>query len=404
MLGFIALFTWMSYEAGREAAAQKMLMSAVVEWQRNPEAPLPRGDLLYGFVGESRVPGRLRRHLDDFEAEDYEVPLWEWSEIQMWKGTHPRTGEPVYLFLELGQTADRAVLDPNLERGILLGGGVVLVGAVALGFLISRRLSGPLNSLCRDIADTGPDQSFRRLADRYPDGETGEVALAFDGLQERLQRFVERERRFTGDASHELRTPLTLLRTATRVLRTSLPDPQPKQARALDHLDQGVEEMTRSVESFLYLARERSLRPSPSGGRPGEVVQHTVAFQCEQLERPPEAVQLRVRGEPELQVPVELLRVVTANLVRNALQHGEGKPVRVQLTETELVVEDKGPGIPEELRNCLGNPFPPGRRPEGVGLGLSITREIAARAGWSLSWESPGTQGTRATVRFNADG
>ncbi|MGA0334544.1 MAG: sensor histidine kinase, partial [Kiritimatiellia bacterium] len=401
MLGVLALFTWMSYQAGREAAAQKMLISAVEEWKQNPSGPLPSGDLLYSFVGESRMPERLRKHLDDFEPEDYEVPLWEWKEIQLWKGEYPFTGERVYVFLELGDTDDQAVFAPNLERGILLGGGVVLAGAVGLGFLISRRLSGPLRSLCRDIAETGPDQAFRRLADCYPDGETGEVARAFDGLQERLQRFVERERRFTGDASHELRTPLTLMRTATRVLRNSIVEPELKQQRALQHLEQGVEEMTRSVESFLYLARERHLGPSLEGDRPGEVLQHTIAFQCAQLERPAEAVQLRVTGEPNLQVSVELFRVVAGNLIRNGLQHGAGKPVRVSLSDTDLVVMDHGPGLRGEVLACLGKPFPPGGCPEGVGLGLSITHEISQRAGWTVSWESAGKQGTRARVVFH---
>ena len=400
MLGFIALFTWLSYQAGLEAAAQKILISAVEDWLEDPDAPLPTGKLLQGVAGKEGLPERIRGNLERFEAEDYAIPLWEWEEIQLWKGTHPHTGKEVYIFLELGETADGAVFSPNLERGILLGGSVVLAGAVCLGYLISRRLSRPLRQLSREIAASGPETDYSPLAAAYPDGETGEVARAFDDLQARIRRFVERERRFTGDASHELRTPLTLMRTATTVLRNSLPDPRPKQKRALDHLDQGVEEMTRSVESFLLLARERELHAGERDQGPGDVLTRVISRQQEQFGRSADSVQLEISGEPDLPVPVELFRIVAGNLIRNALQYGEGKQVQVMLTERSLVVEDQGPGLPESVRNSIGNPFPPGSRPEGVGLGLSITTEIAARAGWTIEWQNRREGGARAVVGF----
>ena len=56
MLSFIILFSWMSYEAGREAASQKMLGAAVESWLSDPTTPLPQGKLLYGVTGVENLP------------------------------------------------------------------------------------------------------------------------------------------------------------------------------------------------------------------------------------------------------------------------------------------------------------------------------------------------------------
>ena len=339
--------------------------------------------------------------MDEFEAEDYDVPLWEWNEIQLWKGLHPMNGEEVFLILELGPTADGPILTPNLQRGLVLGGTVILFSALALGFVISRRLSRPLRELSEAISTMTLQQEAQPLADRFPDGETGEVATAFDGLQKRLQRFADRERRFTRDASHELRTPLTLMRTATQVLRNSIPQPAPKQLRALDHLDQGVDEMSRSVESFLYLARERELHPADSGEEPAALLQALVQAHASDSELPSPELHLEVEGEPTLTVPVELFRIVAGNILRNAILHGGGSPVHLRLTPEHLIIRDQGPGIPDAVRDKLGKPFPEGRNSTGVGLGLSITQEVCDRAGWKVLWGSGPTGGTSVTVTFS---
>lgn len=400
MLMFIGLFSWMSYQAGMEAAAQKLLVAEVERWRSNPDLPLPEGPVLIGVTGVENLPPALRGNLDRFEAEDYDVPLWEWREIQMWRGPHPQTGEEVFFFLKLGETADRDVFTPNLQRGILLGGALVLLTAVPLGYVISRRLSRPLRLLTHQISILSPGTAPRLLAADFPRGETRDVARAFDGLLSRLQRFVERERRFTRDASHELRTPLTLMRTATRVLRNSLHEPTAKQLRALTHLDLGVDEMTRSVESFLYLARERELHAGKGDPSPATVLKSVVRLQLDQLERSAEKIRLTCIGEPDLQAPADMFRIVAGNLIRNALLHGGDGAVEVRLSTTELCVQDQGDGIPQAVLDQMGKPFPTGSNPAGTGLGLSIVQDIAARTGWTFSLHRRAGGGTCARVHF----
>lgn len=400
MLFFIGFFTWMSYQAGREASAQKILSSAVQEWLADPDAPLPDGGTISSYMGEDQLPERFRENLDRFEDEDYEIALQEWNEIQLWRGTHPETGQEVFIFLELGSTADDVIFAPNLQRSIFFGSIVVLLGALTLGYLVSRRLSRPIQQLTEDISTSTPYGDLPPLADRYSVGEAREVATAFDSLQTRLQQFADRERRFTRDSSHELRTPLTLMRSATQILRRSLSEPEPKQQRALDHLDQGVTEMTQSIDSFLYLARERELQPGTMEEDPGVIVRSILHAQETQYQLPPERLVFRQNGSPVIHIPVDMFRIVAGNLIRNALQHGGDGAVHILLSDKALIVEDQGLGLPQEVKEQLGKPFPKGPQTEGTGLGLSIVHDVADRAGWKVRWEAPPHGGTRAVVEF----
>ena len=398
----LLLFTWMSYQAGQESVAQKLLVLSVETWLEDPDQAYPLFGGLSFYEGEEDLPQEIADNLEAFEAEDYEVPLWEWNELHMWKGVDPRNGQRVFAVLDLGDTADESIFVPNLNRAVCVGILLFLISALGIGFLISRRVTRPLRQLCAEIRKMGPGVERPDLASAFPDGEPGEVARAFDTLNQRVQRFAERERRFTAYASHELRTPLTLMHSATAVLRNSLTSPSEKQQRALGHLAQGADEMTRSVESFLLLARERELAPGEAEDAPGELLQNLLKQQQEQLHLSPERIQLRITGEPPLRVPAEFFRIAAENLTRNAFLHGGDGQVRILLSEQELRVEDEGPGLPPEVEAAAGKAFQRGESSSGLGLGMSITREIAERAGWRVEWQRAEAAGTRVRLQFQA--
>lgn len=81
-------------------------------------------------------------------------------------------------------------------------GGVAVVLALALGWLLARRTSAPLVRLADQVAALAPDALPDRLGGHWPDDEVGVLASGLDGLLGRLHRFIERERAFTRDASH----------------------------------------------------------------------------------------------------------------------------------------------------------------------------------------------------------
>ncbi|HAO23902.1 MAG TPA: hypothetical protein DCQ49_02095, partial [Methylophaga sp.] len=126
----------------------------------------------------------------------YQVEVGEWN------------GSPVYLTYDITEweAQEHAVL-----RMLLYGLFLVLIVAIAMGLSAIRAILAPVQNLSRRLTDIEPGQTGLRIADDYVGTEIGQIASSFDKYQERLEKFVERERSFTAAASHELRTPLTVM-------------------------------------------------------------------------------------------------------------------------------------------------------------------------------------------------
>lgn len=101
---------------------------------------------------------------------------------------------------------------------------------------------------------------------------------------------------------------------------------------------------------------------------------------------------------PVLADPVAIQQV-TCNLVQNALDAARSR-VEVRAARGLLEVSDDGPGISDEVRGRLFEPFLTTKAPgKGTGLGLAVTRHLVESIGGSISWQSDG-QGTRFVVSF----
>ncbi len=397
MTGFLLIFVWMSYEAGQESATQKLLEAQATAFLKDPTQPLPNTEVLKGYIGTGQMPPTFRNHLEEFEIEDYEVPIREWQEIQLWQSELPNGGGTFYLFLDLRETADQAIFLPNALRALLIAGvtGLFLLLVVSAG--ISTRLTRPLNALVEDVDAIKPGHTTEPLSPRHPQGDTARLAQAFDRLLERIHTFMNREKRFTRNASHELRTPITLIQSATENLKRSIPDPQPVQQRALQHLQWGARDMSQSVETFLALAREES-EPEPPFHGWEALLEDCV--QSQQVHRQDDRIKIHVdvSGAPNDRIPPRMIRAIVNNLLRNALQHTREGMVTVVLDAETLEISDTGPGIPEEhLNPDTGLPVGKGAHSDGEGLGLRIVQEICLRYDWTLCLQTD-PSGSKFTV------
>ncbi len=253
----------------------------------------------------------------------------------------------------------------EVERTVLLAGGIALAGALLAGYL---------------------------------------VAAAFERRFSRLDEAFLRQRRFVSDASHELRTPLTAIRGQLEVLaRQERPDPEEVQRVELLALTETAR-IERLVDDMLMLARleeDARLRPEPiplpgffeqlAGGSPDAV---------ELGELPGGAL----RGDPEA------LTRVLRNLVANARRHA-GPNGRVVLGATAhgvrltVHVDDDGPGIAPAERERVFDRFHRSeaardRGSGGAGLGLAIAREIVELHGGRIWAERSPLGGARVAFEI----
>jgi signal transduction histidine kinase len=257
----------------------------------------------------------------------------------------------------------------------LMGLLLLALTTAAVAYPVARRLTSRLERLQGHVVLLGSG----RLDARVPvegDDEVAELARSFNDSAARIEALVRAQRQLLANVSHELRTPLARLRVAVELLE----GPAPSSARR--GMIEDVRELDELIGELLVASRLES-------GAPLETVEDVdlLALAAEEAARTgAEAVgePLRVRGD------ARLLRRLVRNLLENARVHGEGRSVEVTVRPAsgaaELVVADRGPGVPEAERERIFEPFhrvAGGSRSDGSGsgLGLALVRQIARRHG-----------------------
>jgi two-component system OmpR family sensor kinase len=290
----------------------------------------------------------------------------------------------------------------------VLGGSVL---ALVAGLAIARRAMRPiveLSDVAREVERTRDPR--RKLPHPEAEDEIAVLARTFEGMLQALdaargetEAMLDRQREFVADASHELRTPLTSVLANLDLLAEELDGEQAETANAALR---STRRMRRLVADLLLLARADANRAAPR--KPtnlAEVVVEAVA----ELEPVSEGHELSIQVEPVVVEGAgdELHRLVL-NLVENAMRHTPpGTHVRastgIEDGQAVLVVEDDGPGIPEELKARIFERFVRGGRDggRGSGLGLAIVRAVTESHGGTVSIEEPGGRGgTRFVIRL----
>src|SRR6201996_8216588 len=277
-------------------------------------------------------------------------------------------------------------------------------------FLIVAIASGTLAELAR--ARAAESERRRIEADRAL-REAAALAAERDRLRdeaiegEALRRSDELKTSLLRSVSHDLRTPLTAIIAAG----AALDSPSVTDAERHELSDAVVDEgqrLSRLVENLLDVSRLESGKAEPH--REPVELGDLLAAARESIGPNGEHVRLALDDDlPALRVDPTQLERAFANLLENAVVHGEGQPglVRSRLVGPRLVVRvvDRGPGIPENLRERIFEPFyraPGAASGTGSGLGLAIARGFIEANGGEVEVESLPGQGTSFVVTFAA--
>jgi two-component system OmpR family sensor kinase len=276
-----------------------------------------------------------------------------------------------------------------VRNEFLLAGALAVLAALTAGFAVASRVAAPLRRMARVAARVDAGELGPRMEMGARHDEVRVLAEAFDHMLDRLQDAFNRQTAFVADASHELRTPLTVIRGQLEVL--ALADrPDANEVRRVETLvRREVERMSRLVEDMLVLAQageDGLLRRSIIELRP--FLTDLVRGLADAAPR-----RLELATVPELLVEADEDRLAQAlrNLLANALAHTPENGL-VQLTlevddgRARFVVDDDGPGIPEDEREAIFDRFhrldgARSRDSGGAGLGLAIVQAIATAHG-----------------------
>jgi signal transduction histidine kinase len=288
----------------------------------------------------------------------------------------------------------------------------LVLAALAVGsVLLVKNLTRPLIDLAAATRAFGAGD-FAARAPLTRSDEIGDLAIAFNEMAKQVQRMRLAEKELLANISHELRTPLARIRV---VLELAEDGPDAGERTYLREITTDMEEIERLLDDIIEVARFELVHARNDDAYPklrldatsvSALVQDVVDRFRDQ--KPSVHVDMDVTSSPlHVQCDQAYLRRVVANLLANAVLHGQGQGLHVTVGATQggvdVAVRDRGPGIREADLPHVFEPFfradaSRSRHTGGFGLGLALCKRIVEAHGGKICVTSGEGQGTE--VRF----
>jgi signal transduction histidine kinase len=295
-----------------------------------------------------------------------------------------RIGDSSVYFLPRPETRD-TTFKKSVNRSLIAGVAAAALLAIVVMMTLFRRVFAPVEELTRGARALADGKLDARVDVRGRD-EVAELASAFNGMAEALERNEKARRNMVSDVAHELRTPLQNIRAQIEAVQDGVMQADEKW---LASIEEDAALLARLVEDLqqLSLAEAGRLRLEIEEIEIAELVERAVSglVFANLLRDVPRGLVVRV----DAQRMVQVLR----NLLVNAIAHAKST-VEIRATANEIRVIDDGPGVPSEHAEKIFDRFyradaSRSRATGGAGLGLAIAKELVELHGGKIWYERP---------------
>ena len=378
------------------------------------------------LVSENSVSDELKSRV-----EQTDKLLWAYTEIKYLDGRNIPglvVGAPIQInnvgtySLFLLFPLDKEEETIGIIRSAVLATGIFLIfGLLILVWYLTRSVLAPV----RKTANAAEKLRMGLLNERVPvsgEDDLAKLAGSFNSMAASIQQQIGQleqmsrlQKRFVSDVSHELRTPLTTVRMAADVLYESRDQYTGETARAAELLSTQIERFEILLSQLLEISRFDAgvADLSLSSINIKDLIEKTAESLSNLLAKQETPVVITGTA-PNINLDQRRIERVLRNLISNASEYGEGKPIEVEIGSDDdaiaVVVKDKGAGLKPGESSLVFNRFwradpARARTTGGTGLGLAIALEDARlHSGWLDAWGAPG-KGTmfRLTLPRNPD-
>ena len=384
--GQIALVTRLYIEApspeAREELEQWALSDLDLSVRLDPNTGIPENDELSVFnVYNSTFDRNLRESLDR--------PYWyntrSWPAYVEVRVQIPE-GQLVYFAYR-----DRVFATTGPIFLFWLVGTSIMLGAIAVVFLRNQ-----VRSILR-LANAAEAFGRGRDAPEYrPTGatEVRRAGYAFIAMRERIKKHLEQRTSMLAGVSHDLRTPLTRIKLALELQNDS---------EDTRNLKSDVLEMERMVEAYLDFARNEAADEDPAPFNLRAMIEEV----RKNAKRSGHHLDIDVPDKIEISARRSALKRAVGNLVTNGFRYADHVWLEARKSDRhiEITVDDDGPGIDQERHAEVFKPFM--RLDEartihegGIGLGLTVVRDVARSHGGDVTLNRSPRGGLRATIQL----
>jgi two-component system, OmpR family, sensor histidine kinase BaeS len=291
----------------------------------------------------------------------------------------------------------------------------ILVGGLGLGLILgvvlAVQIGKPITNMTQSVSKLARGERSEPLPERGPD-EIRQLESAYNSLVERLHSLEAARKQLLANLVHELGRPLGALRSAIKALQSGAASDQKLQDELLSGMDETTERLQHLLDELAHLHGQvlGTLELSRSTILLNDWLPRVLTSYRETAETKGLNWKLDFL-KPGIELNCDPERMIQAieNLVVNAIQFTPpGGIISITVdqedTETTIVIQDDGPGIPLVEQEKIWKPFyrgsNRGRFPQGMGLGLSIARDIVRAHDGEISLESIPGAGSIFTIHL----
>lgn len=349
-------------------------------------------------------PAMKRRMSGIVHHEGAQAPQGEFEEYPLYTGGEEIGSLNVRPLDRAGHIKEKEGVFKRRGRSFLFASFVIAGGgALFLSLILSAYLTNPVRRL-KAAAEAVASGDLDVRVKAVSKDEIGRLTETFNRMVETLQREAALRRHLTSNIAHELRTPLAVMRASVEAVSDGVMEDGGEalkdialEVKRLIRLVEGIEDITRAEASFFAPARREAVE---LGGFLDDMARGMKAAFSEK------GLEIRIEGKGPLSVMAdrERLEIIVRNLLSNSLRYTEKGGVRIDYGQPEgeffVEVADTGRGIPEEELPLVFRRFWRGGASDegGVGLGLSIVKELSDAMGGRIEIESRPGEGTKIRV------
>jgi two-component system sensor histidine kinase BaeS len=313
-------------------------------------------------------------------------------------------GTVVTRFTSSGLASSGHALQDSLLRAIAGAAGLAALLALVTALVMARRITGPVGRIIAVTRAMSRGERSARVGPVAATGELRELATAFDGMADTLDRQEQLRRDLVADVAHELRTPVAILQAGHEALLDGVAEPSPQQLASLHDEVLRLGRMVADLQE-LAAADAAALQLTLHECDLSEIASDATDSLAGRFDSAGITVQRRLQPAP-VRADRRWLHQIITNLLTNALKFtGPGGTVSIEAGPARpgavLTVTDTGVGIPPDELPHIFDRFWRGRQAaqtSGTGIGLAVAAELAHAHGGELIARSEPGRGAAMTL------
>ncbi len=351
-----------------------------LEYQKNPNTPLPETKYIKGYLGEKDLPEWFKeRHPMDTRQhataimDDMDNPKYDNGEPFFYLAFpyDLQDGKRLYIIEKYTENDEIEGTFKNSEKAeiytLALGIGFIILIFFTLRYLFYK-VSDPVENLLKwagnltqnNLENTHPNFKFK---------EINHLADLIENAISDLNLALNREHDFLRNASHELRTPIAILKTNSDLLERLRSNPEKRERVCYERIRRAVDNMQSLTETLLWLSRKEEKMPESEPVKINKIVEELVAENQYLLDG--KNVKLDLKTVPVKETfPKAALRIVFSNLIRNAFQYTHQGKVTVKVTTTSVTIANENQAT--QITAKTNNEY-------GFGLGLMLVEQTCKK-------------------------